>query len=347
MKTHINRRTFLKLASLFGISISNGAAFAGNLSITPQPGWIDVHHHILPPVYTLALSKIGITSAGGFPFPHWNAQVSIDAMDRNGVASAITSISSPGIYFGDIEFTKNLARQCNEFSASLIKDYHARFGGFAVLPLPDVKAALDELEYAMDVLKLDGVVLLTNVGGHYLGSSKFNDLYSALNQRKTVVYIHPTTPPNGKFPEMKYINPAIMEFVFDTTRAISNLIFNNTLERFPDIRFIFSHAGGTAPYIAQRIALLDHSRVFYKFDTIGNLKNLYYDTALSAASYALRSLQELVDSSHILFGSDFPFAPEALTGATISGLKNYDGFNEKELRAINRGNAQNLFWRFR
>ena len=341
----VNRRSFLKIASIYGILFSSNAVLASILSnwkTRPQPDRIDVHHHILPSVYTSALAKIGITSAGGVPLPNWNAQKSLDVMDRNGIATAITSISAPGIYFGDFEFSKDLAKRCNEFSADLISDNKMRFGGFAVLPLPDVKAAVNELEYALDVLKLDGVVLLSNVDGHYLGTSKFDDLYSELNRRKAIVYIHPTVPANGKFPKMQ-IPTSVEEFVFDTTRAISSLILNKTLKRFPKIRFIVSHAGGTAPYIAWRMSLLDY-RVHT--DTINDLKRLYYDTALSASPYALRSLQELVNPSHILFGSDYPFAPEIITRMTISGLNTFNGFDEKQLRGINRENAIDLFPQF-
>jgi predicted TIM-barrel fold metal-dependent hydrolase len=341
----VNRRSFLKIASIYGILFSSNAVLASifsNWKTRPQPDRIDVHHHILPSVYTSALAKIGITSAGGVPLPNWNAQKSLDVMDRNGIATAITSISAPGIYFGDFEFSKDLAKRCNEFSADLISDNKMRFGGFAVLPLPDVKAAVNELEYALDVLKLDGVVLLSNVDGHYLGTSKFDDLYSELNRRKAIVYIHPTVPANGKFPKMK-IPTSVEEFVFDTTRAISSLILNKPLKRFPKIRFIVSHAGGTAPYIAWRMSLLDY-RVHT--DTINDLKRLYYDTALSASPYALRSLQELVNPSHILFGSDYPFAPEIITRMTISGLNTFNGFDEKQLRGINRENAIDLFPQF-
>ncbi len=348
MKIHINRRTFLKIASFTGLSFSTSALFADTLSkkqIPQQPDRIDVHHHILPPVYTSAMEKIGITSGGGVSFPEWSARQSIDLMDRNNIATAITSISSPGIYFGDIGFSKELARKCNEFSANLVKSHQKRFGGFAVLPLPDVNAAIKELKYALDVLKLDGVVMLSNVDGYYPGTQRFNELYSELNKRKTVVFIHPTVPSKGKFPEMN-MKPSLIEFVFDTTRAISNLILNNTLERYSNIRFIFAHAGGTAPYIAWRISILDHYRGIYEKNTISLLKNLYYDTALSASPYAMRSLQELVDISHILFGSDYPFAPGFLTSATISGLNEYKGFDQKNLKAINRENALKLFPRF-
>lgn len=341
----INRRTFLKQAAICGMMFSSNAVLAKSCSMTKiqqQPVRIDVHHHVVPPVYTSALAKIGIASSGGLPFPQWNAQRSLDLMDLEGIATAITSISSPGIYFGDRQFSIDLARQCNEFSANLISDNKTRFGGFAVLPLPDVSAAVKELEYALDTLKLDGVVLYSNVDGLYLGTPEFDELYSELNRRKAVVFIHPTVPAQDKFPKMD-IPPSIMEFVFDTTRAIANLIVNKTVKRYPEIRFIVAHAGGTAPYIAWRMSLLDYQ---LQTDTINNLESLYYDTALSASPYALPSLQALAAPSQILFGSDYPFAPEMAITLTIYGLNSFDGFDKEKLSGINRENALDLFPRF-
>ncbi|MCB0190433.1 MAG: amidohydrolase [Anaerolineae bacterium] len=339
----LNRRTFLKQATMYGMLLSSPAVFTQSCREEPQqPDRIDIHHHILPPVYTKALTKIGITSFGGLPLPYWNAQRSLDLMERNRIATAITSISAPGIYFGDSDFAIDLGRQCNEFSATLISDHKPRFGGFAVLPLPDVDAALKEVEYALDILKLDGVVLYSNVAGLYVGAPEFDELYAELNRRKAVVYIHPTTPADDKFPPMD-IPPSIMEFVFDTTRAIGNMIVNKTIKQYPDIRFIVSHAGGTAPYIAWRISLLDY--LLYT-DTINDLKSLYYDTTLSASAYALGALQELADPARLLFGSDYPFAPEMVISLSIFGLNSWDGFDEEKLRGIKSNNALNLFPRF-
>ena len=341
----INRRLFLKQASLWGLLFSANAAFSSSYLNTSRPQQldrIDVHHHILPSAYISALTEIGIPQLGDIPFPEWSVQQSLDVMDRNGIATAITSIASSGVYFGDSRLPIDLARRCNEFSADLISENKMRFGAFAVLPLPDLEAALNELEYALDVLKLDGVALLSNVGGHYQGASEFDDLYSELNRRKAVVHIHPTIPADGKFPKLG-MPESIIEFVFDTTRAISNLILNRTFERFPDIRFIVAHGGGTAPYIAWRLSLLD---MFYLTNVIKDLKSLYYDTALAASPFALRSLQELANPSHILFGTDYPFAPELITDMTISGLDTFDGFDDDMLGAINRENALTLFPRF-
>ena len=341
----INRRFFLKQASIWGILFSTHAAFSSSYVNASRPQLddrIDVHHHILPPIYVLALAKIGIPKLGDIPFPEWSVQKSLDVMDRYGIATAITSIASSGVYFGDSRLPVDLARRCNEFSADLISKNKMRFGAFAVLPLPDVEAALHELEYALDVLKLDGVALLSNMGGHYQGASEFDDLYYELNRREAVVHIHPTVPADDKFPKLG-MPESIIEFVFDTTRAISNLILNRTFERFPGIRFIVAHGGGTAPYIAWRMSMLD---MFYLTNVIKDLKSLYYDTALSASPFALRSLQELVNPSHILFGSDYPFASDLITDMTISGLDTFDGFDNKILRGINRENALTLFPRF-
>jgi predicted TIM-barrel fold metal-dependent hydrolase len=267
-------------------------------------------------------------------------------MDRHGIATAITSISEPGIYFGDKTFRRDLARRCNEFSAQLIREYPQRFGAFAILPLPDIDAALRELEYAMDTLKLDGVVLLSSVDGRYPGDALFDELFTELNRRSAVVFLHPTVPAINS--ELRLDLPAfLIEFVFDTTRAVTNLIYSDTLERCPDIRFIVAHAGGTVPFLAYRISMGQIMLTGAPQGALTYLKRLYYDTALSVNPIALRSLQELVDAAHILFGSDNPFAPEVLLFLSMQGLQNFDGFDEQARKAIERENALALFPRFK
>jgi 6-methylsalicylate decarboxylase len=165
--------------------------------MTEAPHRIDVHHHIVPPEYVQALAGIGVTNSIGAAFPQWDADTTLEVMDRNGIQSAITSISCPGVFFGDKGFAVMLARLCNEISARLITDYPGRFGAFATLPLPDTDAALKELEYAIETLKLDGVVLLTNYTGTYLGDPAFEVLFQELNRRRTPVFVHPADPPGG------------------------------------------------------------------------------------------------------------------------------------------------------
>ena len=289
---------------------------------------------------------MGITSSVGRPIPDWDIQSSLALMDRHGIATAITSISEPGIFFGDETFRRELARRCNEFSAQLINDYPQRFGAFAILPLPDIDATLRELEYALDSLKLDGVVLLSNVDGRYPGDPLFDELFAELNRRKAVVFLHPTVPAINS--ELKLdLPPFLIEFVFDTTRAVTNLVYSGTLERCPDIRFIVAHAGGTIPFLAYRIAMGQIMLPGVPQGVLTYLKQLYYDTALSVNPIALRSLQALVDAPHILFGSDYPFAPEVAVSLFVQGIQNFDGFDERARNAIEREGALALFPRFK
>ncbi len=305
-----------------------------------------MHHHILPPDYLSALANAGITSSGGRSVPEWNIQSSLALMDGHAIATAITSISEPGIFFGDVAFKRDMARRCNEFSAQLIRGYPQRFGAFAILPLPDIDAALRELEYALDTLKLDGVVLLSSVDGRYPGDPLFDELFTELNRRKAVVFLHPTDPTINSERKLD-LPPFLIEFVFDTTRAVTNLVYSGTLERCPDIRFIVAHAGGTVPYLAYRISMGQIMLPGVPQGVMTYLKQFYYDTALSANPHALRSLQELVDASHILFGSDFPFAPEVMTSFSVQGIQNFDGFDEQARKAIERESAFPLFPRFK
>jgi len=312
------------------------------------PHRIDIHHHIVPREYVKALAKIGVHTPGRFPFPDWSPETSLELMDQNGIATAITSLSAPGVYFGDDAFARDLARRCNEFSANLVNDYPGSFGALAVLPLPDVDEALRELEYALDTLELDGVVLLTSIGNKYLGDPAFEPLFEELDRRKAVVYTHPNIPPGSDVPELIFPAPLI-EFVFDTTRAATNLVLSGTLERHRNIHLVLSHAGGAVPYVAGRIALADENPLVsgnIPRGTIAYLKSLYYDTALSATEYALPCLRQLADPGHILFGSDFPFAPRHLTAETIRGLEKHGGFDAAARRAVERDNAARLFPRF-
>jgi 6-methylsalicylate decarboxylase len=306
---------------------------------------IDTHQHILPAFYLSALAEGGIKVGAELPFLEWDVQSALELMDRHNIAAAIVSISEPGVYFGDSLFARDLARRCNEYAADLIREYPGRFGALAILPLPDVDFALRELEYALDTLRLDGVVLLSNSDGRYPGDPLFNELFGELQRRKAVVFIHPAVPAINRHLQLD-LPPFLVEFVFDTTRAIVNLLYSGTLDRCPDIRFIAAHAGGTVPYLAQRIAMGQVMLPGAPQGTITYLKQLYYDLALSTSPYVLHSLQELVDASHLLFGSDYPFAPEIATDLAIRGLKRHDGFDEAARAMIERENALRLFPRF-
>lgn len=261
------------------------------------------------------------------------------------IRTAITSLT-PRVVLNNPHRLREVARTCNEFQAQLVQDHPSRFGSFALLPLPDVDGALQELTYALDVLRLDGVGLFSSVRDRYLGDSLFDPVFDELNRRKAVVFIHPT---HCEAPEQTQLRapPFVVEYVFDTTRAIVNLVFTGTLQRCPDIRLIVAHGGGTVPFVAQRISLLEgHRGVKGVTDVIPALRALYYEIASTTAGYALRSLQELVNATHILWGSDLPFVYGERLQAEVDHWEAYDGFDSVARSAVEKLNALRLFPRF-
>src|SRR5262249_20890329 len=217
-------------------------------------GFVDTHHHAMLPEYVTALGRIGVTDAGGVPLPHWDAQSDLALMDRHGIAAAVLSVSAPGVFFDDIGLARRLARQCNEVLAQTVRAHPARFGALAALPLPDVEAALSELAHALDVLKLDGVCLLTNVGGRYLGDPLLDPLMAERTGRQVPVSVHPHEPPAS--PQARFsIPPAFVDYLLDITRAAANLMLSGCLERYPNVSYILSHGGGAVPAHAWRLAL--------------------------------------------------------------------------------------------
>ena len=304
---------------------------------------IDVHHHILPPDYVAEVGHLigGQILAGRVP--EWTPEASIEAMDRNGIATAITSISAPGLWFGNHAKTQQMCRMCNEYAGEIRASHPGRFGVFAALPLPDVDASLAEIAWALDELKADGIGLLTSYGDQYPGDPAFAPVFDELDRRGAVVYFHPTQAPCSQcLPE---IPAATLDFPFDTTRAILSLMFTGTFRRCRNIRFIFSHAGGTVPFLAGRIDRLSNRPGFGEFvpdGVIPELARLFYDTALSANEFAFASLLKLVDPDKVLFGSDYPFAPEAAMTATVKGLAAL-GLAPDVLQGIERDNALTLF----
>jgi predicted TIM-barrel fold metal-dependent hydrolase len=308
---------------------------------------IDVHHHILPPNYVRLVGdeRIGPLLVAG-KTPVWTPQHSIEAMDRNGIEKSITSISAPGLWLGDTESTRRLTRECNDYAAKMRQNHPGRFGLFASLPLPDVEGSLREIAYALDELKADGIGLLTNYDGKYPGDVAFSPVFEELNQRKAVVYFHPTEAPCCAAHGVG-VPAATLDFPFDTTKAITSMLFAGTFARCRDVRFIFSHAGGTVPFLAERIARLQVRPEFKASVPDGvmfELKRLFFDTALSANELAFSALLKLVAPEQVLFGSDYPFAPETTMTATVKGLTEL-GLPAEVLRAIERTNALKLFAR--
>lgn len=319
-------------------------------------GRIDVHHHILPSEFVSKLEDKGIETGLGVAFPEWDVNRSLAFMKKNGISTAIASIGIPeGVR--DNEFLKELTRWCNEYVANLKREYPERFGAFATLPLPDVEAALSELQYALDELSLDGVGLFSHYGDKYLGNRHFESIFKELNRRRAVVFIHPIDPPEEYDSGLK-MPGAIVEAPFETTRTVANLLFTGVADRYSNIRYILAHGGGTIPYLAWRISLIRYLqenkrpaviRAYYDFlvkrgpyTGLEWLRKMYYDTALTTSPPALRALQEFVGSSQIVFGTDFPFAAH-LARFVAEDLEKYDGFSEEDMVAVNHLNARGLF----
>ena len=339
----IDRRTMIKTSAA---ALAMGAMGAGAAMGNTDMSKIDVHQHFLPDVYVTALAKLGIYGAGGVDFPKWTPDGALEMMDGQNIKTGILSISAPGVHFGDDGAAVDLARTCNEYAASLLKQDLDRFGVFAVLPMPLVDASLAEAEFALDQLELDGVVLLSSYSdGTYLGDPKFDALMAALDARSAVAFVHPTVPVSAPGEQLT-IPPFATEFVFDTSRAIANLIWTGVAEKYPNIKFIFSHAGGTAPFLAWRWSLLEQlpvTKTNFPKGFLHYLQNFYYDTALSGGAQALGALTNLVPSDKILFGSDFPFAPPPVSVAAWAGVSKFDGLNAADRDKIASGNAKKIF----
>lgn len=339
---------------------------------TQQTFRIDIHHHLVPSEYVAALARIGVTGAGGEDFPDWSPEQTLAMMDRQGIATAILSLSAPGVFFGDRARARDLARMSNEVAARAVSDVPQRLGFFATLPLPNVDDAALELDYAWDALHADGVILLSNYAGQYLGDPAFEPLFAELNRRRAVVFVHPTAAIGAAVPQgnnagatLSSFSSALLEFVFDTTRAVAHLLAQGTLERTPDVRYIIPHAGGTVPYLALRIAAgamwvagkvtagvtwgvgMNQQQQLAQVAQIGaamsQLQRLYYDTALSDPPSVFPSLFALVDPAHVLYGSDYPWAGEAITSLTLLRLESYQGIDQQARGAIERDNALPLF----
>lgn len=287
-----------------------------------KPGAVDVHAHYLPERYREVASYHGHAHPDGMPgLPEWSAAAHVELMDRLGVRMAFLSVSSPGVHVGDdVADTREMARHVNEVAAETIAAHPGRFGAFASLPLPDVVAAVAEVGVAIDDFALDGVVLLTNVRGTYLGDASLDPLFDELDRRAAVVFIHPTSPPCWEQISLGLPRPMI-EFPFDSTRAIANLLLSGTLARCPNLQLVVPHAGGAVPVLAGRIVGLGAmARGLDPSALVGLLRGLWYDLAGPVVPGALAAVETIADPGRLLFGSDYPFTPAAAVEQAVNGL---------------------------
>ena len=296
---------------------------------------IDVHHHYMAPAQRDALVQHHARA------PDWSVQKSLEDMDRSGIATAVVSSVQPGVWFGDAEAGRKLAREVNEYGAKMVADHKGRFGLFASLPLPDAEGSLKELSYALDTLHADGVGLLTSYRGKYLGDPAFVPVLEELNRRKCVVYVHPLVPACcGSL--IKGIPTGTIEYATDTTRTVASLIFGEagSAFRFPDIRWIWSHSGGTLPFLTGRIIRLADERKDKRMPDgpLPILRKYNYEIAQGNTPGQFAALLKMVSVSQVLFGTDFPYRDGM---EAVDGLRDY-GFSAADAAAIDRGNAMAL-----
>ncbi|HEX4558194.1 MAG TPA: amidohydrolase family protein [Mycobacterium sp.] len=306
---------------------------------------IDTHHHMIPPDYRDVLCRAGIDAAGGRPLPEWSPDGSLQTMAELDVASAILSVSTPGTTVVPKRAdAAALARDLNDFAANLVASAPDRFGFFATIPLPHIDESVAETVRALDDLKADGVVLLANNNGTYLGQDGQCALWEALDVRSALVFIHPADLPG---PAVPGVAPFAADFLLDTTRAAYLLVRNGIRGKYPNIRFILSHAGGFVPYASHRMAVAimgDTGRSLA--DSLDDFSSFYFDTALSSSAAALPTLLAFAKPGHVTFGSDFPFAPVAAGKLFAAGLETFPGLDNTMRDAIDRANALALFPRF-
>lgn len=310
-------------------------------------GRIDVHQHFLPEVYGQALAKAGLrTVDGGMPVPAWSAEAAIAMMDRQQIETAMISLSSPSTHFLAPGQRAGLARQVNEAGAALVAAHPGRFGYFATLPMPDVAASLAEMTHAFEVLGGDGVILESNIDGTYLGAPDFAPIFAELNRRGATLFLHPTSP--ACFEAVGLGRPApLLEFPLDTTRTLVDLLYARTLQTHPDIQVIVPHGGAALPALVARIAAFANlpfiaPRPASEAEVFETLARLYYDVALSAHPIPLAGLRAIAPIGQILFGSDWPFTPEAGVARNIGQLTE-SGLSDADQRAIARENALRIF----
>jgi 6-methylsalicylate decarboxylase len=348
-----SRRQFLKSLGFLGAGsmLSPGRLLgrlgqAASVSGTVKPYRIDVHHHLLAPGYMSRTTRFAEGGArAGSPLQHWTPATAVEEMDRTGIAAAVLSIPVGGMRFEKDEVTRAVVRDNNEFGAKMVKDYPGRFGLLASLPLPDQDASLKEIEYAYDVLRADGIALVTDYDDKWTGDPAYVPAFEELNRRKAVVFVHPTAP-TCCMKLIPQVSEGWLEYDFDTARAIVSLLVNGAFEKFPNVRFIFTHSGGAMPVLTGRI-----DRMFSR-ETAGDrapngaaaeIKKLYFDIASMTNAAALNALVAVSPISQILFGTDYPFVKVA---ETTDGLDR-STFSKNDLQAINRDNALRLFPRLK
>ncbi|MFH9553348.1 amidohydrolase family protein [Streptomyces sp. NPDC017435] len=309
---------------------------------------IDVHAHLLPDFYVQKATAAGHAHPDGMGgWPSWSVEAHLDLMDRNGIETAMLSMSSPGVHFGDDKAARLLARRVNEYTTELTRDHPGRFGNFVSLPLPDVGGAVEEIAFSFDELGADGVALMTHTHGVYLGDQRLDPVFTELDRRRAVVFLHPTSPVCWEQSALGRPRPMV-EYVFDTARTVTDLVMAGVLTRHPNMRVIVPHCGGAIPVLADRInefmSLFLHAQQRSRPDAVQQLRGLYYDMAGTAFPRQVPALLELVGPDRVLFGSDYCWTPAPLADAHIAAIDAAEPpARDTTWRSLTTANAKRLF----
>jgi predicted TIM-barrel fold metal-dependent hydrolase len=341
--TALSRRNFMRgmtgAAAMAAAGVGYPQRASAQAVLLDKPHRIDVHHHLSPPSYIAA--SIANNFGDGL-MKNWTVEKSLVDMDKAGVAVAMLSVTTPALNFTSGEAARKLARECNDYAAKLMSDHPGRFGSFATIPLTDIDGSLKEIAYALDTLHTDGIGLMTSYGDKWLGDPMFLPVMEELNRRKAVVYTHPTAA-NCCVNLVRTEPPVMIEFGTDTTRTIADIIFSGNAQKFRDINWIFSHAGGTMPFLIERFVrhplLEPGAKPTVPDGTLAELKRFYYDTAQTSNKASMSALSAVIPVSQIMFGTDFPYRTSI---DHVKGLREAGVFTDAQLMEIERGNAMRL-----
>jgi 6-methylsalicylate decarboxylase len=306
---------------------------------------IDVHFHLIPQFFRDAVNEAGFMLATA-SYPQWSPTLAIELMDKQGIAVAITSTVWPGTAFLPGDRAKSFARRCNDYAADLVAKHPKRFGCFGLLPMHDMEAAIAEARYCLESLSFEGIGLFASYGERFLGDPFFDPLMTYLDDSKAVVHVHPSLHPSSKTLTLKW--PGwLIEYVFDTTRAAVNFVFSGARKRFPEIRIILAHAGGTLPYLTLRLELAPMIEAslqnISREEILAGLQSFWYDNAIASGAQAMGALLRVAAKEHILFGSDWPFCDDRVVAEEIASLEAPNFLGKEDVGMIKFNNSLALF----
>jgi predicted TIM-barrel fold metal-dependent hydrolase len=310
---------------------------------------VDVHSHSSMQLYhDLIRDFPDMGSDQRFPdriafppgLPLWTPEQALETMERNAIRAQILSL--PDVTLGlRGETATRWARRFNEAMAEIVAKHPRRFGAFAVIPHDDMDASLREIDYALDVLKLDGIATSTNIRGTYIGDPSFDPWMSELHRRSAILFIHPTMPTT-----LNPVVPPVIEFSFDTARMVMNMVLTGAKRRFSNVKVISTHGGGAIPAISHRLEIIQPfvSKGVHTTEQIHtDLRSFYYDLTSCMGDVPLAAAARFVDPSKLLMGFDYPYAPEPMMQAEIARFFAFDGMSDGQKAAIAGTNALALF----